>query len=128
MLRVVQRFAREVRKATSLRIYDVREVLVLWDFRRPDTLREWSCISDKDIGGYSSVSLEPNGKGTDTIHAERVDCIISYVAAGTGAKFHGYLNTERPPGMSPRYSGYGAIRSKQKKVNFQATTCTTANY
>lgn len=36
--------------------------------------------------------------------------------AGTGAKFHGYLNPQRPPGSSPRYSGYCAIRSKPRKV------------
>ena len=63
MLRVARRFAREVRKATSLQSYDVREELVLWDFRRPDSLREWSCISDRDMGGYSTASLDPNGKG-----------------------------------------------------------------
>ena len=63
MLRAARRFVREVREATSQRTYDVRGEKVLWDFRQADCLREWSCISDKDIGGYSSVSLEPNGKG-----------------------------------------------------------------
>lgn len=63
MLRQVWRFVREVRKATSLQSYDVREEVVLWDFRRSHSLREWNCISDKDMGGYSAASLEPNGKG-----------------------------------------------------------------
>ena len=64
MLRAARRYVREVRKATSLRSYDVREELVLWDFRQPDALRDWDCICDRDIGGYSSASLEPNGKGS----------------------------------------------------------------
>ena len=63
MFRVARRFLREVRETTRLQSYDVREELVLWDFRRADSLREWSCISDRDMGGYSAVSLEPNGNG-----------------------------------------------------------------
>ena len=64
MLRLARRFVREARKATSLRSYDVREELVLWDFRRPETLREWNCISDRDMGGHSAAYLEPNGRGS----------------------------------------------------------------
>lgn len=63
MFRVVRSFLGQVQKATSLRGYDVREELVLWDFRQTETLNEWSCIGDKDIGGYSEVVLQPNGKG-----------------------------------------------------------------
>ena len=63
MLRSARRFVREVRKATALQSYDVREVLVLWDFRQNDSLREWSCICDRDIGGHSVASLDPDGKG-----------------------------------------------------------------
>jgi hypothetical protein len=66
MLLRVRRFLREVRKATRLQSYDVREELVLWDFRHSSSLREWSCISDRDMGGYSTASLEPNGKGGAT--------------------------------------------------------------
>ena len=63
MFRVARRFLGEVREATRLQSYDLREELVLWDFRRAYSLREWSCISDRDMGGYSAVSLEPNGNG-----------------------------------------------------------------
>ena len=63
MLRVARRFAREVRKAVSLQGYDVREELELWDFKQTDSLREWNCHIDRDIGGYSTAALEPNGKG-----------------------------------------------------------------
>ena len=70
MLRVARKFLRDVRKATSLQSYDVREELVLWDFRQADSLREWSSISDKDLGGYSAAFMEPNGKGHSTFISE----------------------------------------------------------
>lgn len=64
MFRAARRFVREAQKATSLQqSYDVREELVLWDFKQSDTLQQWNCICDKDMGGYSSVSFGPNGKG-----------------------------------------------------------------
>lgn len=63
MIRAAQRWWKQVLRAQS---YELSEELVLWDFRQPDSLREWNCISDKDIGGYSSVSLGPNGKGAST--------------------------------------------------------------
>ena len=63
MLRAVRKYLSEVRRATALRSYDLREELLLWDFRKAGTLKQWDCICDQDVKGYSQVALEPNGKG-----------------------------------------------------------------
>ena len=79
MIRAAQRWWKQVLRAQS---YELSEELVLWDFRQPDSLREWNCISDKDIGGYSSVSLGPNGKGASIyesapqlVHCKYLHCM-----------------------------------------------------
>ena len=78
MFRAVRSFLGQVQKATSLRGYDVREELVLWDFRQTEVMNEWSCIGDKDIGGYSEVLLQPNGKGWQNVSAGNLSYLIYY--------------------------------------------------
>ena len=76
MYRVARRFLEEIRKATSLQSYDVRQELVLWDFKQLESLREWNVIRDRDVGGYSSASLEPNGKGTTRVVDMLYSCTL----------------------------------------------------
>ncbi len=60
LVRVATKYLGEVKRATALRGLDVREELMLWDFKRSATLQQWDCICDRDIHGYSTADLEPN--------------------------------------------------------------------
>lgn len=66
LVRAAARYFAEVKKATALRSLDLKEELMLWDFRDGATLRQWDCICDKDINGYSRAGLESN-KGTGSL-------------------------------------------------------------
>ena len=65
LVRAASRYLGEVRRATALksRAHDLREELVLWDFRDRETLQQWVCLCDEDVHGYSRAQLELNGKG-----------------------------------------------------------------
>ena len=86
-----------LKRITAPPILNPTEELILWDFRKESTHREWFCVCDEDINGHSVAKLEPNGKGT-------------------GVVFHGDLSTQLPADGVVRYSGYCAIRSKFKLV------------
>ena len=63
LLRTARKYLAEIKRATSLRSYDLREELVLWDFRKEETMQHWDCICDRDVKGNSTAALEPNGRG-----------------------------------------------------------------
>ena len=60
---VVRKYLREVNRVTKPRSYELGEELLLWDFRKGETLAQWDCISDRDVKGNSFASFQPNGKG-----------------------------------------------------------------
>lgn len=62
--RIVSKYVNEVKKATTPRAIDYGEQLTLWDFTKPESLEKWLCFTDKDVGGFSRATFEPNGKGT----------------------------------------------------------------
>ena len=61
--RVISKYINEVKKATTPGLFNYNEHLTLWDFTKEDSLKQWICVTDQDIGGYSRAKLEPNGKG-----------------------------------------------------------------
>lgn len=61
--KALSRYLAEVKLATTPRIYDFREEMMLWDFTKDDVLARWDCICDKDVHGHSMADLESNGKG-----------------------------------------------------------------
>lgn len=63
MIRAVQRYVKEVKRATTPRGIEFTEKLLLWDFKKEETLHEWSCTSDEEVKGLSKATFEPNGKG-----------------------------------------------------------------
>ena len=63
MLRAARKYLREVNRLTKPRSYELGEELLLWDFRKGETLAQWNCISDRDVKGKSFASFQPNGKG-----------------------------------------------------------------
>lgn len=69
---------------------------VVWEFRGPESLKEWTVSSDREIGGQSEISLTLGKHNT---------CFL-----------HGTLNTTPPRDGETRYSGYCTMRSKQPKV------------
>ena len=127
MLRALQKYFREVKKASTPRGFELKETQLLWDFTKEDTLREWICINDEEVKGLSTATLRPNGKGIDPSKRSMLSCpvmewfffcitCVLYTCAGTGALFQGSLSTEIPRGSSAKHSGFCAIQSKPGKV------------
>ncbi|XP_078132845.1 complex I intermediate-associated protein 30, mitochondrial [Sander vitreus] len=72
---------------------------VLWEFRGPESLEQWTVSSDREIGGQSEVHLKL-GKNQNT-------CLL-----------YGTLSSTPPRDGETRYSGYCTMRSKQPLASF----------
>lgn len=72
---------------------------VVWEFRGPESLEEWTVSSDHEIGGHSEVYLKL-GKNDNT-------CFL-----------YGTLSSVPPRDGETRYSGYCTMRSKQPLASF----------
>lgn len=70
---------------------------VIWEFRGPESLEQWTVSSDREIGGQSEVYLKL-GKNNNT-------CFLL-----------GTLNSTPPRDGETRYSGYCTLRSQQRQV------------
>ena len=68
MIRAVQKYLKEVKRATTPRGIEHTEKLLLWDFTKEETLRQWSCTCDEEVKGLSRARFEPNGKGDPLIN------------------------------------------------------------
>jgi NADH dehydrogenase [ubiquinone] 1 alpha subcomplex assembly factor 1 len=82
--------------------------LPLHDFHTPDSIGSCKTLSDKDIGGYSQVTLDwvqNSGTASDR------------TLQGPGyAQFHGNISTELPPNKPDvQRSGYAAWRTLERK-------------
>lgn len=71
---------------------------VIWEFRGPESLDQWTVSSDREIGGQSEVYLKL-GKNNNT-------CLL-----------YGTLSSTPPRDGETRYSGYCTMRSKQPVVS-----------
>lgn len=71
---------------------------VIWEFRGPESLEEWTVSSDREIGGQSEVYLKL-GRNSNT-------CFL-----------YGTLCSTPPKDGETRYSGYCSMRSKQQLVS-----------
>lgn len=80
---------------------------VIWEFRNPDSLKEWTVSSDQEIGGQSEVYLKLGRNDT---------CFL-----------YGTLSSVPPRDGETRYSGYCTMRSKQQLVSFLRFALSTAN-
>lgn len=83
----------------SMRQNLLEQTRVLWEFRGPESLEQWTIASDHDIGGQSEVNLKL-GKNNTT-------CFL-----------YGTLCTIPPKDGVTRYSGYCSMRSNQRKGSF----------
>ncbi|XP_034713505.1 complex I intermediate-associated protein 30, mitochondrial [Etheostoma cragini] len=72
---------------------------VLWEFRGPESLEQWTVSSDQEIGGQSEVHLKL-GRNHNT-------CLL-----------YGTLSSTAPKDGETRYSGYCTMRSKQPLASF----------
>ncbi|KAM4541752.1 complex I intermediate-associated protein 30, mitochondrial isoform 1-T2 [Odontesthes bonariensis] len=72
---------------------------VMWEFRGPESLKDWTVSCDKEIGGQSEVYLKL-GKNNNT-------CFL-----------YGTLRSSPPKDGETRYSGYCTMRSKQPLASF----------
>lgn len=70
---------------------------VVWEFRGPESLEQWTLSSDREIGGESEVHLKLGRNNT---------CFL-----------YGTLVSTPPKDGETRYSGYCTIRSKQMLVS-----------
>lgn len=77
----------------------LEQTKVVWEFRGPESLEEWTVSSDREIGGGSEAYLKL-GKNNET------------------ALLYGTLCTRPPRDGETRYSGYCTLRSKQPKGSF----------
>lgn len=71
---------------------------VIWEFRGPESLDQWTVSSDREIGGQSEVYLKL-GRNNNT-------CLL-----------YGTLSSTPPRDGETRYSGYCTMRSKQPLVS-----------
>lgn len=71
---------------------------VIWEFRGPESLEQWTVSSDREIGGQSEAYLKL-GKNNNT-------CFL-----------YGTLSSIPPRDGETRYSGYCSMRSKQLLVS-----------
>ncbi|KAM6917953.1 complex I intermediate-associated protein 30, mitochondrial isoform 1-T2 [Lycodopsis pacificus] len=72
---------------------------VIWEFRGPESLDQWTVSSDHEIGGQSEAYLKL-GKNMNT-------CFL-----------YGTLSATPPRDGETRYSGYCTMRSKQSLASF----------
>uniref|UniRef100_A0A3B3E0U3 Complex I intermediate-associated protein 30, mitochondrial n=1 Tax=Oryzias melastigma TaxID=30732 RepID=A0A3B3E0U3_ORYME len=70
---------------------------VVWEFRGPESLEQWTLSSDREIGGQSEIHLKL-GRNNNT-------CFL-----------YGTLCSAPPKDGETRYSGYCTVRSKQPLV------------
>lgn len=70
---------------------------VVWEFRSPESLKQWTLSSDREIGGESEVHLKLGRNNT---------CFL-----------YGKLASKPPKDGETRYSGYCTMRSKQMLVS-----------
>jgi len=78
---------------------------VMWEFRGPESLEQWTVSSDREIGGQSEVHLKL-GNNNNT-------CFL-----------YGTLNATPPRDGETCYSGYCSMRSQQPLVSFTTHTFT----
>lgn len=71
---------------------------VIWEFRGPESLEQWTVSSDREIGGQSEVYLKL-GKNNTT-------CFL-----------YGTMSSTPPRDGETRYSGYCTMRSQQPLVS-----------
>lgn len=71
---------------------------VVWEFRGPENLDQWTVSSDREIGGESEVHLKLGRNNTT--------CFL-----------YGTLVSTPPKDGETRYSGYCTLRSKQMLVS-----------
>lgn len=71
---------------------------VIWEFRGPESLEEWTVSSDREIGGQSEVYLKLGRNNT---------CFL-----------YGTLCSTPPRDGETKYSGYCTMRSKQQLASF----------
>ncbi|XP_061649986.1 complex I intermediate-associated protein 30, mitochondrial [Phyllopteryx taeniolatus] len=72
---------------------------VVWEFRGPESLEQWTVSSDREIGGQSEAYLKV-GRNNNT-------CFL-----------YGTLSSTPPRDGETRYSGYCSMRSKQPLASF----------
>ncbi|KAG8540048.1 hypothetical protein GDO81_019926, partial [Engystomops pustulosus] len=80
----------------SLREDLLEQTNVVWEFRRPEDLKNWVVSSDVEIGGKSQAYLKL-GNNEQT------------------GLFYGVLNNELPRDGETKYSGYCTLRTKPPK-------------
>ncbi|CAL9686749.1 unnamed protein product [Knipowitschia caucasica] len=73
---------------------------VVWEFRGPESLEDWTVSSDREIGGQSEAYLKL-GRDNNT-------CLV-----------YGTLSSTPPRDGETRYSGYCTLRSRPQMSSFQ---------
>ena len=63
-LSAARRYIADVQSATSLVRDPSRSEVMLWDFSKPQSVAQWDCVSDEEMGGQSQASFQGSDKGT----------------------------------------------------------------
>lgn len=85
-------------KGKPLLVHMLEQNNVIWEFRGPESLEQWTVSSDREIGGQSEVYLKMGKNNT---------CFL-----------YGNLSSTTPRDGETRYSGYCSMRSKQPLTAF----------
>lgn len=64
ILSAARRYVAEVQSASSLVRDPSRREMMLWDFSKPQSVSQWDCVSDEEMGGHSEASFQGTDKGT----------------------------------------------------------------
>lgn len=62
-LSAARRYIADVQSATSLLRDPSRSEVMLWDFSKPQSVAQWDCVSDEEMGGQSEASFQGSDKG-----------------------------------------------------------------
>ena len=63
ILSAARKYIAEVQSASSFVRDTSRREKMLWDFSDPQSVEQWDCVSDAEMGGQSEASFQGSAKG-----------------------------------------------------------------
>lgn len=63
VLSAARKYIAEVQSASSVVRDTSRREMMLWDFSDPQSIVQWDCVSDAEMGGQSEASFQDSDKG-----------------------------------------------------------------
>lgn len=80
ILSAARKYIAEVQGASSLARDTSRREMMLWDFSDPQSIAQWDCVSDSEMGGQSEASFQDSDKGAVLVLKRGQPPSYSYIA------------------------------------------------